>query len=256
MSIINTIYKRHKNYIHALVDPAEIYSLKQKEIIKLVDVKEFYESNKEAILKLQDELRVKSWKANCNYVISFAGHDYFSFKSTDLIPVQRHARITDQLIMMGKKLTKPEQNLLVDGLLESAHKMVNTYSEKKRVEHLNEVLFCAMELKGRDLDLMFHPEIILEIVALSIIRDDEDPSVFNEQIHREKMETFSKEGGEIPFYLQVGLGEYLPNWSESIEQSKQLLEKHHNVINLRNSIYRNIAGKKKSTETDKSLKTG
>lgn len=254
--IVKQIYKRHKSEILDLVEPKEYFEKNKEALTNMVDVSEFYEKNKEAILKMQDELRSKNWKANCNYIISFGGHDYFGYKSSDLIPIERHSLITDQLIMMAKKLTREEQEMLIDGLFESANKMMNSYNEKKKVEHIKEVHFCAMELKGRNDDLMFHPDIILEIIALSIIRDDENPAIFDEVIHKQKMDTFKKEGGEIPFYLQVGLGEYLPNWKESIEQSKELLEKHIAVIKYRNSIYENLIGKDKSTETDKFSKTG
>lgn len=234
----------------------------EDDLIKKINVEKFYAEHQDAILKLQESKRLIEWKENCEVVAEFPNpktgkmQNYYKFKSSDLIPTFRYGMITDWLIQNGKKLTKDEQAMLIEGLFKYSDKMVNTYNEKKRVENLNSIHWCAKELYARNEDLMFHPEIMLELVAYSIIREDENPAQINEVIHKEKLEVFKKEGGVIPFYLQVGLGQLYPNWKGSTRESKLLLEKNQEIVNHRNLTYRKIAGRDQSTETDKSLKTG
>lgn len=225
-------------------------------------VKLFYKAFQKEILKHQSELRKVDWKENCEFIVELRNpktgkmQAFHKFKSTDLIPTYRYGLISDWLMQNNKKLTKNEQEKLIDGLVNYLKKMVNTYNEKKRVEHIESALWCARELKGRNSELMFHPEIMLELVALSIIREDENPGEINEAIHKEKMETFKTEGGAIPFYLQIGLGQLLPNWEGSMTESKELLDKQEEIIKLRSSIYKKIVGKELSTAMDKLSKTG
>ena len=197
-----------------------------------------------------------NWKGNCNYIAKMGGYKFYAYKSVDLMPIHRHSLITDLLQQNAKKLTKNEQGILIDGLVEYCQKMVNTYNEKKRVEYIDSILWCALELKGRNDELMFHPELMLEIVAYSVIREDEDPVRINDEIHQEKMDLFKKEGGDIPFYLQVGLAELFPNWSGSIKQSKELLALHNQIIEKRNLTYKKLTGLDQSTEADSNSNNG
>ncbi len=232
------------------------------ELIEQINVAKFYEKHQDEILKIQSNKRHVDWKENCEFLISIINpktgkeQNYYKFKSSDLIPVFRYGIITDWLIQNGKKLTKDEQKKLVDGLVTYAKKMVNVFNEKKRVEYIDKIFYCAAELQGRHDEIMFHPEIMLDLVAYSIIREDENPGEINEVIHAEKKEIFKTEGGAIPFYLQVGLGELYPNWRGSMSESKLLLEANQSAITTRNLIYEKIVGPEAFTETDKFSKTG
>lgn len=63
---------------------------------------------------------------------------------------------------------------------------------------------------------LFDEDLLIELAALTYIRDDENPNEFSEALHQDKITQIkkdlkSKAGGLYGFFQQAGLKDYLPS---------------------------------------------
>jgi hypothetical protein len=89
-----------------------------------------------------------------------------------------------------------------------------------------------IEMRKRK-ELLLHPDLMFDIVALKYIREDEDPSIVDLEIHKQKVEQFQKDSkaGLYDFFYQAGLSTYIPyltklenEWEEYWQESKTKIE--------------------------------
>ena len=85
-------------------------------------------------------------------------------------------------------------------------------------------------------DTIIHRDLLLNIAATWIIRDDEDPTIINNDIHKEKLEVFEKmcKEGSHDFFTRVAIEPLTPLMSMSPEDFKTLWE--YNIEAQRNLI--------------------
>src|SRR6185369_3303657 len=136
----------------------------------------------------------------------------------------------------------------------SINNVIETFSREGRMRDLKNIMFANQEMRSRQDDLMFHPGILMEIAALSIIRDDEDPYTVNDLLTSEKVEVFTKQGHNVDFFLQSGLTEYLPNSEElrdasieKLQKYREMYDKDREMIKKKQEAYDKIVGEIKST---------
>ena len=75
-------------------------------------------------------------------------------------------------------------------------------------------------------DTIIHRDLLLNIAATWIIRDDENPNIINNDIHKKKLEVFEKmcNGGVHDFFSRVGIEPLIPLMSMSAEDMQKLWE--------------------------------
>jgi hypothetical protein len=85
-------------------------------------------------------------------------------------------------------------------------------------------------------DTIIHRDLLLNIAATWIIRDDEDPTIINNDIHKEKLDVFEKmcKEGSHDFFTRVAIEPLTPLMSMSPEDFQKLWE--YNVQAQRNLI--------------------
>jgi len=85
-------------------------------------------------------------------------------------------------------------------------------------------------------DTIIHRDILLNIAATWIIRDDENPTIVNNDIHKEKLEVFEKmcNGGAHDFFTRLGIDALMPLMSMSTSDMQKLWE--YNLEAQRNLI--------------------
>jgi hypothetical protein len=74
-------------------------------------------------------------------------------------------------------------------------------------------------------DTIIHRDLLLNIAATWILRDDEDPTIINNDIHKEKLEVFEKmcKEGSHDFFTRLGIEPLIPLMSMSAEDMQKLL---------------------------------
>nr|MBP6732098.1 hypothetical protein [Chitinophagales bacterium] len=128
----------------------------------------------------------------------------------------------------------------LDAWLAKVEEVLNSNSQTK----LTELGYWLGVLKDRKA-ILFDPTLLTEIAALLYIREDENPAVYNEQIHKEKFNllwTDSQKGGALyDFFQQAGLSRYIPSQSITAENWQQSLAEIMEKINKFNSTLTQIS---------------
>ena len=126
------------------------------------------------------------------------GKIYYGFPDSLPLPIERWGKARDFLSWMAIGLS-PEE---FTELIEAAEK--NWVSHLKTGKNAARVGYIFEELKTRRNNVL-HTELLYNYLAIQLVREDEDPVVFNNEIHLEKVEQFKKETskGNHYFFFQV-----------------------------------------------------
>lgn len=159
----------------------------------------------------------------------FAFHDldgtaYYKFSKELDLPLIRAAKVQEFLMWLVKGVSKEEYLKALD-LAESA--LVKGVSDQKGTAKIGYVIH---ELKDR-CNMTLHDELFYNIIAAQLIRSDESPNSFNNDIHMQKVDAFKlMDKDDDTFFL--GIRELLgPLGLSNItkEQLEQLL-KHSQAV--------------------------
>jgi hypothetical protein len=192
----------------------------------------------EVISEIEVE-RKYAWKNDCDFLFHFEGHDYFSYKNEKVIKLERFHRTGLELIALGRRLNEDELAKLVACGKKAIEDIINGVKQDNKIKNLNYISWVFGEMEGRR-ELLFHNGIIIELLALNIIRDDEDPKEINEKIHNEKKNLFKTKGGDIPFLVQASLQAFIPDIEKLVDAIKKSWELHNEQIELANTTYEKI----------------
>lgn len=160
------------------------------------------------------------------------GRRYYRYKKMEDIPLQIMEKLTEMQEELACKI--PGRDL--DIWLDKCESVLNSDSKTRITEmgHLFELL------KNRR-KVLLQPNVLMGIAALLTIREDEKPGVYNEEIHKEKFELFTKEckqsGVLRDFFQAAGLGSYLPSgsitdqdWTQLLAQSQRTIEEFTSAV--------------------------
>ena len=188
------------------------------------------------------------WIDKCEFAATVSGHNYYKFKSSGDLPLHRMERIQVVLMEMDARLTKVELTHLMSIVELNLQSTMNAVNQKGKLDSLQKAIWAIEEVKTRQNDLMFHPDCMAQLAALTLIREDENPAELNEAIHKAKIDSFMVALGEHDFFLRSGLNLYLPdseelrskyktNWELSVQYVKaaaRRLELIHSEAQLLN----------------------
>lgn len=180
------------------------------------------------------------WKDKCDFLFHHEGHDYYKYKSAENVHIKRFEQSSANLLLLSARLNHDEIKKLCDIGKVSLEKAMNSVQQSNRIEGVTYALWVFEELELRRNTLMFHPDVMVELLALNIIRDDEDPKEIDEAIHNEKLLMFKTKGPEIPFFVEASLKEYLPNWKEILLSIQKSWEMHKSQVKIAKEAYENI----------------
>ena len=198
--------------------------------------------------QIEASLINEHWIDKCDYAATISGHNYYKFKSSGDLPLHRMERIQVVLMEMDARLSRSELTHLL-GIVElNLQSCMNAINQKGKLDSLQKAIWAIEEVKTRQTDLMFHPDCMAQLAALSLIREDESPTELNEAIHKAKIDAFSVALSEHDFFLRSGLNTYLPdseelrskyktNWELSVQYVKtaaKRLELIHSEAKLLN----------------------
>jgi hypothetical protein len=200
----------------------------------------------------------KNWIKGTDIVFHLNGHNYHRYKNSGDIPVDRLERLQSLVMMLKNRIDEDEFDLLTSIIEDSAQTAMDGLNRTGKMSGLQNISFAIQEMKSRKEDLMFHPNLMFKIAAVMIIRDDEDPYKVNDLLINEKFELFKAQANHIDFFLQAGLGEFLPNSTEllhaSNQQLKNLKEQYRltqELVEKKMEAYKKIAGRTRSIPMEK-----
>lgn len=148
--------------------------------------------------KINKKLSIKLTVNNLSH--SFTdddGNAYYTFPKEVELPIARMGKLQEYLMWMAKGVSKEEYIKAID-YAESA--LIAGLKDSKGVAKIG---FVLHELKDR-CNMVVHDELFYNIIAIQLIRHDESPSEFNNEIHLQKVEAFKKlDKQDDGFFLNI-----------------------------------------------------
>ncbi len=131
------------------------------------------------------------------------GSSYYSVENDFDMPLDRIRAIEICVLGIMAGMDNAEMKLF----RESMKKAING-GNKPNVAHIGHLL---IELERRE-EMLLHPDLMFNLVAFKYVREDEDSSVVDKEIHAQKVAQFKKDSkdGLYDFFYRAGLSQYMP----------------------------------------------
>ncbi|MDB5281129.1 MAG: hypothetical protein JWO06_204 [Bacteroidota bacterium] len=159
-------------------------------------------------------------KSICNYVyasqsktyrqyLEFAfadskGQRYYRFNDLKNMPLA----MLEQLNILQLEVESRIKGSDLDEWISNCKKIISSGSKTS----LADIGYMLGALEERR-TLLLDPRLLMEIAALLYIREDEDPTIYNRDLHREKFLQFNYDKKDVlfDFFVSAGLSRYLPS---------------------------------------------
>lgn len=176
--------------------------------------------------------------AKDNLIFLFTGTDkkkYYGFNKDSDLPLSRfevqlmyneHMRLG----LMG------EEMLMILDRIDTCNAQMITAKEKERPAISAQIGLMTTVARGRMSNTLHH-NLVMAMASVWIVREDEDPIIFNKDIHDQKVKFFEAECREgsafhffqktgfagLPAYTQLSQEEFDELWTNSINNQQTLL---------------------------------
>lgn len=192
---------------------------------------------KQAIQNYCYQHQSKSYKDNLTYSFTDSKRQkYYFWKSLNDIPLCIMEKLTE--LQEQQKSKMPGADL--DAWIEAVEKELNGDGQNK----LTRFGYWLEMLKVRR-QILFEPTVMMEICALLNVREDENPLVYNAELHKEKFEQITadavKGGALYDFFQQAGLSSYVPSENITRENLQEYLTPIMEKVNDFNSALMRIS---------------
>jgi hypothetical protein len=199
----------------------------------------------EQLNKAYHTRNVQSWQSRAEFIFSVEGKSYYRFSRVEDIPLPRLEALQLLMLAMDNRLSTTELTQLAEGAIE---KIETGMGGQKGA--FSDAIFLIKEIIERKNVLHLHPEILIDIIATTCIREDEKLGKIDSAIHKAKMDVFNRNIDNIGFFLGNGLTEFLPKLSDYREALPEMIRLHQREIERRNTAMLGvIRGVSKSKRT-------
>lgn len=158
------------------------------------------------------------------------GKIYYQPKSDFDYPLKRSKEIHKRLVRINSGLSDDELNRFLD----ACEVALNGGRNPK----IADIAFLIGEMKARQ-EIWIHEDLWFDLIALKYIREDENPAIFDMEIHKQKVVQLQKdsEGGLWDFFCRVGLITFIPylaklenGFDVYIDQSRAKIQAHRKML--------------------------
>jgi hypothetical protein len=150
---------------------------------------------------------------------SVSGENIYIWPETSPLPLERMAEMMKILELIGCNIDGETFTAYVDEINELAPKAFNDPKSAGRLAALGQTLSMRRTAFP-------HRDLLLNYCAIWLILENENPFVFDPEIHQQKINMFTadcRQQGSYFFFAMTGLG-YISKWLGSSEESfKELL---------------------------------
>ena len=187
----------------------------------------------------------KIYKDNMEFIFTDSlNRKYFYFPELKNMPLPLLEKLNELQEQLNSKV--PGKDL--DAWIESVEKCLNGNSNTK----ITDVGYWLGVMKDRR-TILFDPTILTEIAALLYIREDENPCVYNKDLHKEKFEMLWKDSQQgmklYDFFQQAGLKGFIPsgnitpvNWEQYLAESMAKIEAFNSAVTLISTLGSSVEG--------------
>jgi hypothetical protein len=174
--------------------------------------------------RLGERLRLtftRSKKTNYNLVEVFkhGGHRYYRFPKELNMPLERFAMSMTLLERLSSGLSGSEMDKILN---EMEKALAAGLSNPKTAALMGAYIHVIRERQNT----VIHRDLLLNIAATWIIRDDENPAVVNPDVHQQKLTLFEElsKGAAHDFFYSLGIEPLMPLFNISPEEFQTLWE--------------------------------
>lgn len=177
--------------------------------------KRIIERDTEAVLKWAfTQQKPTDWMSKCDFAfIDSNGKKYYKYKDEHQMPLNRFEQLNIYIQEYAARIDRPT----IKSWINAANDVLNRKDDKRLKMEMGHLL---KSLESR-CDLLFEPDILLNIAMCQYIREDEKPDVWDENLQKEKVAQISKDkaaGNALYFFFQeAGLNIYLPPLENMVE---------------------------------------
>ena len=154
---------------------------------------------------------------NLTKVFTQDGYNYLRFPKETNMPLERFSMSMALLERLSSGISGSE----MEGILTGMEKALSAgLSNPKNAALVATYIHIIRERQ----DTIIHRDILLNIAATWIIREDEDPTIINNDIHNEKLKVFEAmcNGGVHDFFTRLAIEPLIPLMSMSAEDMQKL----------------------------------
>lgn len=127
------------------------------------------------------------------------GKKYYGFTSKMGLPLSRFGRLQDFLSVLSRNIDGTTLRDLIEIAEKEIEKGVQRISENKNAG-LVKIGAILYEIKERESKIK-SVQLLYNVAAVQLVREDENPDVFNEKIHQEKVEQILREEDNENFFF-------------------------------------------------------
>jgi hypothetical protein len=176
----------------------------------------------------------KKSEYNLVKVFEHEGHTYYRFPKELNLPLERFSMSMGLLERLSCGISGTEMELILEGMEKA---LGAGLSNAKNAALVAAYIHIIRERQ----DTVIHRDILLNIAATWIVREDENPSAVSIDIHEQKLQVFEKlsKGGAKDFFYNLGIAPLMPLFTMSPEDFQTLWE--YNLIaqrKLKETIFR------------------
>ena len=214
-------------------------------------LKDIWTKNRTEFLKFYAEEQYKfiNHKELEKRFVDRNGVQYYGFPGDMQLPIERHGRAKDYLTFMAAGLTDNESNKIADALDSLLMNGLKTGKNAAKFGLLIE------EIRNRS-KLCLHQELLYNYLAVLTVREDEEPTTVNEDIHKEKVIQFKKEteAGSYFFFRVPELKNLTWLWNLSEEEWKQQWQNYQSQTQKLEAVLKTCSSDIESKKTGKTPK--
>lgn len=184
-------------------------------------------------LVFEDQKIYKDWRDECQvHYIDTDGNRYWTPKNIfNNLTVKRREYLENLIALNDAGFSRQDKDEwikntqgIISGIIKDVEKRGNI-----SLEYLFEELArlkSMVKLMDERFKVIIEPDVLLSMMAVILIRDDEDPAVISDKIVDLKVEQFKKDDKlrNAPFFLNSGLDQFMPflnnleeNWEQFIQ---------------------------------------
>lgn len=201
-----------------------------------IDLKKIYQEHKQEILKLYHADQAPDKPEMEKAYVDSNGVTYYQFQNYQQIPPDRLGKMQDFMSLMSLAIDNSELKKLFDLVRNEA---ALAYAGKPH--ELAKVLGMVLSEVDDRSQMLMHPRLLWNFIAVQYVREDENPAVFNQIIHDQKFEQFQKDHENMSTYFffqtkalkQVNsfLNFTQTEWDQYWKQSLNRIEQTQRIIN-------------------------
>ena len=183
------------------------------------------------------------------------GKNYYKHIKDDEIPIIRKLYLCLFDGELSAKVNGRELLLIGDAFRKAAYGAVEAKTNLERHPHLQNIILLVEEIEKRH-SMILHLDLMFDIISVLYVREDEDPALFDKDIHNQKVNQFKQDsaGGLYDFFYQGGFAQFMPSFKDMRKDFPAYLNESEAILKGTENLLSFISGEDSQSNKTSSMK--